>query len=130
MDKNIADEDSSYFKNLLLSTEQEHYNFGGWRSEATKYLPDIEFWNCLCTHSVLEQIWIKVPYLNHSIKPYTLAIALISTRIKILHTGKFFTKWYESECNYCKVAFALVKISFWKISIVEPNLGDFNSCWF
>ena len=40
MDKNIADEDSSYFKNLLLSTEQEHYNFGGWRSEATKYLPD------------------------------------------------------------------------------------------
>ena len=30
MDKNTADEDSSYF---LLSTEQEQYNLGGWRSK-------------------------------------------------------------------------------------------------
>ena len=41
-------------------------------------------------HSVLEQIWIKCPYLDkdyHSMKAYVYPIGLISARIKILHSA-------------------------------------------
>ena len=36
----------------------------------------------------------------------------------------------EFECNYCKAVFVLVKIRFWKIYVVGPTVGDYNSCWF
>ena len=45
------------------------------------------------THSVLEEIQIKGPYLDQRLPQHEslYPIGLISARIKILHTGNFFT---------------------------------------
>ena len=36
----------------------------------------------------------------------------------------------QPKCNYCEAVFVLVKISFCKIYVAEPNVGDFNSYCF
>ena len=46
------------------------------------------------------------------------------------HRSNISKIWNPSHCNYCKAVFVLVKINFWKIYVMGPNVWDFNSCWF